>query len=162
MFWNLVVARIVSLKVTIMAKNYFRCRSDITCARLIRLKRCSSAFSSFIQDPPQSRFDIATDGTPAFYRVLMDRERFWCVDRTVNLEQRDITSRPGQPTGPTFAGGRLDRPALDSLARVRRTKLELVFTLPAIKAELTSAPDAYPKLAIICVAIENWVLSAIL
>jgi hypothetical protein len=54
------------------------------------------------------------------------------------------------------------KPALDNLARVRRTKLELVFTLPAIKAELTSAPDAYPKLAMICVAIENWVLSAIL
>jgi hypothetical protein len=48
------------------------------------------------------------------------------------------------------------------LARTRRTKLELVFTLPAIRPEFTSNPEAYPKLAMICVAIENWVLTAIL
>ena len=44
LFWDLVVALIASLKVTIMPKIYFRCRSEITCSRLIRLKRCSSAF----------------------------------------------------------------------------------------------------------------------
>ena len=38
----------------------------------------------------------------------MDRERFWRIDRPINLEQRDLPSRPGQPTGTTFAGGRLD------------------------------------------------------
>src|SRR5580692_4512974 len=63
----------------------------------------------FIEYPAQSRFDMATHGATFFDRVLMDRECFWCLDRTIDLEQRDITRRPGQPAGALFARCRFDQ-----------------------------------------------------
>jgi hypothetical protein len=39
----------------------------------------------------------------------MDRESFWCLDRTIDLEQRDATRRPSQPAGAIFARCRFDQ-----------------------------------------------------
>jgi hypothetical protein len=115
----------------------------------------------FIEHPGQSRFDMAAHGATFFDWVLMDGKSLWCPDRPIDLEQRDLT-RPGQPKAPFLPVAVSTRPALDNSANTRRTKLELVFTLPAIRAELTSSTDAWPKLAMVCVAMENCVLTAIL
>src|SRR3569833_4473113 len=62
---------------------------------------------------------------------------------------------------PVFPVAVLTRPALESLAKMRRTKLGLVLTLEAICADVTSEPHFRPSPAMMWTAIENWVLTAI-
>src|SRR5260221_11452648 len=66
------------------------------------LARC---LVGFIERPGQSRFDMAAHGATFFDWVLMDGKSLWCPDRPIDLEQRGLTRRPGQPTGAIFAGG---------------------------------------------------------
>jgi len=47
----------------------------------------------------------------------MDREGFWRVNGPINLEQRDITGPPGEPTGAPFPRGGLDQVGLGQLGQ---------------------------------------------
>ena len=47
----------------------------------------------------------------------MDREGFWRANGQINLEQRDITGPPGEPTGAPFSRGGLDQVGLGQLGQ---------------------------------------------
>ena len=85
----------------------------------------------------------------------MDRESFWSLDRAIDLEQRDITGRPGQPAGAIFARCRFDQAGPGQLGQDTADKAGTSVHAPSDRVELISSPDAWPKLAMMCVAMEN-------
>ena len=66
----------------------------------------------------------------------------------------------GSQQAPFFPVAVRTSPAFESFARIRRRKLGLVFTLRASRVEVMSPSCGQPRAAIICTAIENWVLTA--
>jgi hypothetical protein len=91
-------------------------KSAITCARLIRLKRCSTPCWVSFRTRPSADLILQLTGLRFSDRVLMDREGLWRADGPINLEQRDITGPPGEPTGTPFPRGGLNQVGLGQAA----------------------------------------------
>jgi len=61
----------------------------------------------------------------------VDGERLGRIHGLIHIQQRNILCATGQPASAGLASGGFHQAGLDNLARIRRTKLGLVFTLIA-------------------------------
>ena len=108
---------------------------------------CFHRFLCFRQRLFQCALDVAAYETHFLLGIIVDGKRLRRIHRLVNIQQRNVLRVLGEPARPALPVAVSTNPALDNLAKVRRTKLALVFTLSARWPDVTpslSHPQASP------------------
>lgn len=109
----------------------------------------------FFQRLFQRGLDVATHGTGLLLGITVNGKRLGRIHGLINVPQRDGCGIAGSQQAPALPVAVSTKPALDNRARVRRTKLGLVFTLAASRADVVSCPHRQASPAIRCTAIAN-------